>query len=96
MSKLTADARALAAQENNDEPEHDMLMELSERIDELELRITWAIRVKRSGMVGFVGDMLRGNWELLDVQMYAEGSFTLRDFVEATEKEDHADEIKIN
>ena len=67
--------------------------ELEARVTELEKRILWALRVKRSGMVGFVADMLRGNWEYLDHDL---GSYTLREYVEATEREDNTEEIDIN
>ena len=93
MSKLTVKANDMASQENCDGEEYDMIQELSDRVTELELRMTWALRVKRSGMVGFVSDMLRGNWEYLDHDL---GSYTLREYVEATEREDNTEEIDIN
>ena len=49
----------------------------------LEERISWALRCERSGMVGFVGDLLRGRG-VLDVSI---GSYTLREFIEATERD---------
>jgi hypothetical protein len=71
----------------------EKIIDLEARVTELEKRIRWALRVKRSGMVGFVADMLRGNWEYLDHNL---GSYTLREYVEATEREDNTDEININ
>jgi hypothetical protein len=93
MSKLTTKAFDMAGQENCDGEEYDMIQELAERVKELEKRITWGLRVKRSGMVGFTADMLRGNWEYLDANL---GSYTLQEYVEATEREDNTEEININ
>lgn len=63
--------------------------ELRTRIKELEDRISWALRVNASGMEGFTTRMLRGNLDDLDYQL---GSYTLREYVEAVEKEDREEQ----
>ena len=70
----------------------DIIKTLLQRVDDLESRIDWALRVKRSGMVGFVPDMLHGHWKVLDLQLHEDSSFTLRSFVEAVEREAGYDE----
>ena len=91
--KLTTRAFDMAGQENCDSEEYDMIQELAERVKELENRITWALRIERSGMVGFVSSILRGKSDDLEQSL---GTYTLREFVEATEREEEAEEININ
>lgn len=54
-------------------------------IQKLEARISWALRCNRSGMVGFVPSLLQ-SLEDLDTKLGV--GFTLRTYIEATEKED--------
>ena len=56
------------------------------RFEELWNNINWALRANRSGMVGFVPSLLHGQLEDLDYQFSEK--YTLRQFIEATEKED--------
>jgi len=69
----------------------DTMLQAAARIEELEKRASWALRIKAAGMPGFIGDMLRGKWEYLDFNL---GSFTLREYVEAVEREDKEHEEK--
>jgi len=69
----------------------EAMIQAAGRIEELEERIKWALRVNASGMVGFTTSMLRGEWECPDYNL---GSYTLREYVEAVEREDKGDEEK--
>lgn len=79
----------IAALEGDREERIDKWMELVDELQTqvalLEARIDWALRCNRSGMVGFVPSLLRN---LDDLDYPINSAYTLRDYIEATERED--------
>lgn len=78
MSELTTRAFAMAAQENCDSEEYDMIQELAERVVELERRSALALELKYANMSGFMDDALNGE----DVENRDLGSMTMRKYLD--------------
>jgi len=78
MSKLTTRAFAMAAQENCDSEEYDMIQELAEHVVALERRIALAKELKYANYSGFIDDALDG----VDVEAINLGSQTMRAYLD--------------
>lgn len=85
MSKLTTRAFDMAAQENCDGEEYDMIQELAEHIVELERRIELVSELKNGNMTGFIESALNGD----DVESFNLGSITMRDYLNSFKENEY-------
>lgn len=72
----------MAAQENCDGEEYDMIQELAEELIELERRIALAKELKYANYSGFVDDALDG----VDVEAINLGSQTMREYLDSIKR----------
>jgi len=72
----------MAAQENCDGEEYDMIQELAEELKELERRIALAKELKYANYSGFVDDALDG----VDVEAINLGSQTMREYLDSIKR----------
>ena len=80
---LTTRAFAMAAQENCDGEEYDMIQELAERVKELEHRIALVRELKYANLPGFMDDALDG----VDVESISiMGRQTIREYLDTFER----------
>ena len=72
----------MAAQENCDGEEYDMIQELAEELIELERRIALAKELKYANYSGFVDDALDG----VDVEAINLGSQTMGEYLDSIKR----------
>lgn len=75
---LTTRAFAMAAQENCDGEEYDMIQELAEELRELERRVALVRELKHANYSGFIESALDGD----DVENFNLGSQTMRKYLD--------------